>query len=63
MTLPICGGTTQLVGDFSTQSQYFVATGVLTFLYCIAITAIYILYDQLYQNNALLPVIVSAQLA
>lgn len=49
----------QLVGDFAAQSQFFVATGVLTFLFCIAIAVIYILFDSFYQNNALVPLAVS----
>lgn len=44
-----------LYGDFSSDSQFFVATGVLSFLYCIGICVVYALYDNLYQSNPHVP--------
>ncbi|XP_023714593.1 synaptophysin-like protein 2 isoform X2 [Cryptotermes secundus] len=44
-----------LFGDFSSDAQFFVATGVLSFLYCIGIAVVYIMFDAVYQNNGLLP--------
>lgn len=44
-----------LFGDFSSDSQFFVATGVLSFLYCIGICVIYAMYDNLYQSNPHVP--------
>ncbi|KAJ9583410.1 hypothetical protein L9F63_022245, partial [Diploptera punctata] len=44
-----------LIGDFSSDAQFFVATGVLSFLYCIVITVVYVMFDAMYQSNGLLP--------
>ncbi|PSN40418.1 hypothetical protein C0J52_09274 [Blattella germanica] len=44
-----------LIGDFSSDAQFFVATGVLSFLYCIGIAIVYIMFDAMYQSNGLLP--------
>jgi hypothetical protein len=44
-----------LVGDFSSDAQFFVATGVISMLYCIGITAVYIMFDEIYQANVALP--------
>lgn len=50
-------GTVQfnLVGDFSSDAQFFVATGVLSMLYCMGIAVIYLMFDSSYQSNALVP--------
>lgn len=47
----------RLVGDMSTQSQYFVTIGVLSFLYCMGILVVYFLFEAIYQSNALIPII------
>lgn len=59
-----CSGTEslQLFGDFSSDAQFFVATGVLSFLYCIGIAVVYIMFDAVYQNNGLLPLAVRLNL-
>lgn len=44
-----------LIGNFSSDAQFFVATGVLSFLYCLVIVIIYITLSDMYQSNALLP--------
>jgi hypothetical protein len=51
-----------LIGDFSSDAQFFVATGVLSFLYCIGIIAVYVLFDAVYQSNGLLPLAVRLNL-
>ncbi|CAH0562172.1 unnamed protein product [Brassicogethes aeneus] len=38
-------------GDFSSDAQFFVATGVLAMLYSIAIMAIYVKFDETYKSN------------
>jgi hypothetical protein len=59
-----CNGTESLhlIGDVSSDAQFFVATGVLSFLYCIGITVVYIMFDAVYQNNGLLPLAVRLNL-
>jgi hypothetical protein len=59
-TFENCNGThsLHLLGDFSSDAQFFVATGVLSFLYCIGITVVYTMFDAVYQNNGLLPLAV-----
>jgi len=47
--------TFRLIGDFSSDAQFFVATGVLSLLYCIAIVLVYIVFDAMYQSTGLLP--------
>lgn len=51
-----------LIGDFSSDAQFFVATGVLSFLYCIGIVVVYIMFDAVYQSNGLLPLAVRLNL-
>jgi len=48
-------GSLSLYGDFSSDAQFFVATGVLSFLYCIGIVVVYTMYDNNYQSNPLVP--------
>ncbi|GLG93083.1 Synaptophysin-like protein 2 [Gryllus bimaculatus] len=54
---PYChdGKPLHLVGNFSSDAQFFVATGVLSFLYCIAIVIVYVTLSDMYQSNGLLP--------
>lgn len=42
-------------GDMSSDSQFFVATGVLSLLYCIFIIAVYGFIDQMYKDKPELP--------
>lgn len=44
-----------LPGDFSSDAQFFVATGVLSMLYTLGILVVYLMFDQSYQQNALVP--------
>lgn len=44
-----------LKGDFSSDAQFFVASGVLAFLYCIGIVVVYALFEEKYQSNKMLP--------
>lgn len=44
-----------LVGDFSSDAQFFVASGVLAFLYCMGIVVVYGLFEEKYQSNSMLP--------
>lgn len=52
----------KLYGDFSSDAQFFVCTGVLSMLYCIAIIVIYAKFDDKYKSNAQWPLIVSIKL-
>lgn len=45
----------QLVGDFSSDAQFFVATGVLSMLYCIGISICYVLFNEVYVSNSTVP--------
>lgn len=47
--------TFSLVGDFSSDAQFFVATGVMSMLYCVGISVVYVLFDEEYQSNATVP--------
>nr|CAD7398605.1 unnamed protein product [Timema poppensis] len=47
--------TFHLVGDFSSDAQFFVATGVLSLIYSFLIGIVYVLFDAKYQSNELLP--------
>ncbi|XP_069693081.1 synaptophysin-like protein 2 isoform X2 [Periplaneta americana] len=53
--ITVCNRSLHLIGDFSSDAQFFVATGVLSFLYCIGIAVVYVMFDALYQSNGLLP--------
>jgi len=52
----------RLIGDFSSDAQFFVATGVLSLLYCIAIILVYVMFDEMYQSTGLLPLAVRLNL-
>ena len=52
----------RLIGDFSSDAQFFVATGVLSLLYCIGIVLVYIMFDAMYQSTGLLPLAVRLNL-
>lgn len=42
-------------GDMSSDSQFYVATGVLSMLYCIFIIAVYGFFDQMYKDKQEFP--------
>lgn len=48
-------GNFSLVGDHATSAEFFVATGVLSFLYSGIVTAFYAFCDQIYLSSAALP--------
>lgn len=52
-----------LSGDVSSDAQFFVATGVLSILYCIFIVAVYTVIDEIYKNKAEIPLAVSSLFA
>ncbi|KAG0712572.1 Synaptophysin [Chionoecetes opilio] len=45
-----------MVGDFSSDAGFFVAVGVLAFLYSVAALALYCCFTALYENNDLVPI-------
>lgn len=45
----------QIILNVSSDCQFFVATGVLSFLYCILIIFVYVVKDELYQTRQVLP--------
>lgn len=44
-----------IILNVSSDCQFFVATGVLSFLYCILIIFVYVVKDELYQSRKVLP--------
>lgn len=44
-----------LYGDFSSDSQFFVASGVLSFIYCLGIVVVYGMFEEKYQSNSMFP--------
>ncbi|GLV40694.1 hypothetical protein CBL_13805 [Carabus blaptoides fortunei] len=46
-----------VIGSFSSDAQFFVATGVLSMLYALAISVIYAKFDDKYKSNAQWPLI------
>lgn len=51
--------TFYLSGDVSSDAQFFVATGVLSILYCIFIVAVYTVIDEIYKSKSEIPLAVS----
>ncbi|CAH1377604.1 hypothetical protein MTP99_019002 [Tenebrio molitor] len=49
--------TYSIMGDYSSDAKYFVATGVLAMLYSLAISIVYIKFDNMYKSNNQLPLI------
>ncbi|KAB0801445.1 hypothetical protein PPYR_05799 [Photinus pyralis] len=50
-----CKPIVTINGDFSSDAQFFVTTGVLAMLYTIAIIIVYIKLDNLYKTNSQVP--------
>ncbi|XP_044256743.1 synaptoporin-like [Tribolium madens] len=48
---------TSLTFGYSSDARYFVATGVLAMLYSLAISIVYIKFDEMYKSNNQLPMI------
>lgn len=44
-----------MTADVSSDAQFFVATGVLSFLYCLFIIAVYAFIDEIYKSKSELP--------
>lgn len=61
----ICNKTTEPLKqsgisiDVSSDARFFVATGVLSILYCVFITAVYTVIDEIYQSKPEVPLAVS----
>jgi hypothetical protein len=57
-----CGGASPpsvaFVGNAKSDAEYFVTTGVLSFLYSMAAAAVYLLAERSYQSNNILPCVV-----
>lgn len=50
-----CNATAAIIGNFSSDAKFFVATGVLAMLYAIAIVFVYTKCDEKYRTNPKLP--------
>ncbi|KAG5449737.1 Synaptophysin [Clonorchis sinensis] len=44
-------GMIHLYGDFSASAQFFVFTGVVVFLYCIAVSILYVFWGDVYESD------------
>lgn len=51
--------TVNIAADVSTDAQFYVATGVLSMLYCIFIVVVYLLADDFYKTKSEVPLAVS----
>lgn len=51
--------TLYIEGDFSSDARFFVAVGVLAFLYTLVAVVLYCFFTALYENNDLVPIGVS----
>lgn len=48
-----------LYGNYSSAAEFFVFVGVMAFLYALAATVVYVIWDENYQQNDKLPIVVS----
>jgi len=58
--VPACNGTSLEcgpVGNAKSDAEFFVTTGVLTFLYSTGMIALYLLADQMYTQNSKAPIV------
>ncbi|XP_047473995.1 synaptophysin-like [Penaeus chinensis] len=58
--IQVCDGTTQklyIIGDFSSDAEFYVAVGVLSFLYIIGAVVLYCYFSHMYENNPLVPMV------
>ncbi|MPC42000.1 Synaptophysin-like protein 2 [Portunus trituberculatus] len=61
-TFPACNASEwklYVEGDFSSDAKFFVAVGVLAFLYVLVALGLYCFFNALYENNDLVPIGVS----
>ncbi|CAN7989416.1 unnamed protein product [Ixodes hexagonus] len=49
--------TVRLPFNFASNAEFFVATGVLSFLYCVGILGIYLFSNKMYSENQTVPII------
>ncbi|EEC15349.1 hypothetical protein IscW_ISCW010676 [Ixodes scapularis] len=50
--------TVRLPFNFASNAEFFVATGVLSFLYCVGILGIYLFSNKMYIENQTVPIII-----
>lgn len=62
LTQDVCGNSHNILvrGDASSDASFFVAIGVMSWLYVIAAMVLYTVFSPMYSSNPLLPVIVSS---
>lgn len=49
-------GTVHLYGNYSSSAEFYVFVGVMAFLYSLAALALYVVWDERYQQNEKLPI-------
>lgn len=52
-----CHARITLSANFESDVKFFVATGVIAMLYCLAICVVYTKFDELYKNNNQIPLV------
>lgn len=51
----VAPGLNHPYGSFTSSAQFYVFVGVMAFLYCIGIVVVYVFFDQVYNENELVP--------